>query len=1387
MTGRVTGTNGLTVNASGCTVTLSGTNDYAGSTTITTGALRAVDSVGLPAGSLLTNAGGVFATNGTFARSLGSAAGNIQITGGGSGFSTYGGPATIAIGGTASPATLTWGGANFAPTSLILNDGSADSSLTFANSLDLNGGSRTINVNANSATVSGNIVDGTGTGSLTKTGSGMLVLAGSNTYNGTTTVSSGTLQIGSAAAFTVTAPVIGGLSGSSNLSAAGVTTLTLNPAAGVVANYSGAITGGTNLTMSGSGTQIFSGTNTYTGTTILSNGTLKLGSPGGLPATTNLTVNSGVLDLNGNNLTLGGYNPGLATGTITDNAIGSGTSTFAVSNVSATLFAPLISDGSNGRKLAVLLTSATNQLYGNYLANGGNTFSGGLTLAGTNQMRLYVGAVTSTGSAGAITSSNFGTGPVVVGTGTGDRVQLFITGTNVTILNNLVINTALGTDYAGAFRVTNTGNVLAGTINANMAPLSFSSNATSAMNVTGLITGSNGVTMSTQAAGLTVTLSATNNYAGATLIGSGVLRAVDGVGLPSTSLLTGSGGVFETSGAFTRTLGAAAGNVQLTGGVSGFSANGGPATIALGGTASPTALTWGSANFAPSTLVLNETTSNNTLTFANSIDLNGGSRTINVNANTAIISGVISNGTGTGNLTKGGAGTLVLTGTNTYNGTTTLSSGTLQVGAATAIPATTTLTVNNGVFDLNGNKVTLSNLAGSTPGTITDNAVGSGTTVLTATNYNVNLLTLIADGTNGRKVAVVLNSTANGAENLNNPNNTFSGGLTLAGTNYLRYGLTVSTVGTAGNITSSNFGRGPITIGLTPNDKVQLWWQGATNQTIYNDMVFNSSLGTDSGNAIRLGSAYTLTLAGKITAGLAPIYLNAVAQTPATTIFSGQITGTNGLTMNGNAGVLFVLSNTTANANNYQGTTTLSGAATLQLGAANQIPSGVGCGNVSLTGTLNLAGFNQTINGLSGAGTIDGGSGTPTLTLGANDQTFSFTGKLINTSGTLSLVKTGTGAVTLSGSNSLLGSTTINAGILQFASNSALATSGSVIVNGGGTLAVNFGGANDYTQVQIGTLLGKTSFATTTAAFGFNTASASGTYGAVLAQPAGLTKLGVNTLTLTAANTYTGATTVSAGVLQSSSNAVLATTGTVIVNDGATLAVNFGGANDYTQAQIGTLLGKTSFSTANAAFGFNTANASGTYGAVLVQPAGLVKFGVNALTLTGSNTYIGPTTISTGTLQVGSGGTAGSIGSTSAVSIASGALLAFNRTDDYGGALAAPIGGAGAVTLTAGTLTLSGSNTYTGMTTVAGGILKPGSNSAFAGSRHAVLERLARDGGSERQQRGDPDRTVSFCRSAEHRDERNGVCCNTLRQHLQCARRVISGVLRNNRKPRYWQ
>ncbi len=84
------------------------------------------------------------------------------------------------------------------------------------------------------------------------------------------------------------------------------------------------------------------------------------------------------------------------------------------------------------------------------------------------------------------------------------------------------------------------------------------------------------------------------------------------------------------------------------------------------------------------------------LSFSNPFAINTTNGTIDTQANTLTLTGVIGNGNGAGALSKVGAGTLVLTGNDTYTGGTTISAGTLQLGSGGTSGSITGNVTDNG-------------------------------------------------------------------------------------------------------------------------------------------------------------------------------------------------------------------------------------------------------------------------------------------------------------------------------------------------------------------------------------------------------------------------------------------------------------------------------------------------------------------------------------------------------------------------------------------------------------------------------------------------------------------------------------------------------------------
>ena len=332
-------------------------------------------------------------------------------------------------------------------------------------------------------------------------------------------------------------------------------------------------------------------------------------------------------------------------------------------------------------------------------------------------------------------------------------------------------------------------------------------------------------------------------------------------------------------------------------------------------------------------------------------------------------------------------------------------------------------------------------------------------------------------------------------------------------------------------------------------------------------------------------------------------------------------------------------------------------------------------------GAKNVSAFGATIIDQGGSGVLEIASNiaydvvdyTRVLELRATTTsggTGLFSGQLAdNGTGAVSLRKTGAGIWTVSGSNTYTGGTQLNAGTLSLGSANAIGASGTITF-GGGTLQYSAINTTDY-SARFSNVAGQQ--------YRIDTNSQNVTLANALTSSGGsFTKLGAGTLTLTAANTYTGGTTISAG--------------TVSVGDGSTTGSIVGDV-----ANSGTLA-------------FNRSDAL-TYAGVVSGTGAMSKSGAGTLTLTGNNTYTGGTTINAGTVSVGDGSITGSI----VGDVANSGTLTFNRSDalTYAGA----VSGTGTVIQSgAGTLTLTGANTYTGGTTINGGTLALGSAGAIGSS-----------------------------------------------------------------------
>ncbi len=429
------------------------------------------------------------------------------------------------------------------------------------------------------------------------------------------------------------------------------------------------ITGSTGgLTKSGEGTLILEGANTYTGTTTVNSGTVRLSGSGTLGAVANglTTRQGGTVDLNGLNLGVGAF---AGSGTIS-NAGALATLTIGNGN-GAGLFTGLITGnlGVSKTGTGAIRFTGNNTYTGATVVNGGNleifTIANGGVSSGIGQ---------SSNAASNLVLSNSGALGYYGETATTDR--LFSLGTTGGRINSFTGAHLLGgtTTYQGALIFANTG---AMGFEGSGSRLLTLGGGSSGDNEIRLAIGDNGgeVTSITKVDGGLWILSGSNTYTGATTINAGALRAVDGQGLSAGSGVVLNGGVLETDGTFNRAYGTGAGTVRFTLNVSGgFAAWRDKLVVNLDTNAYPfdvDQLIWADT-LGTGALLLSSSTANYETEFQNHLELGGAQRTVTVGNNGfhtmdyATISGNIS---GEGAiLAKNGTGLLVLSGSNSFTG-----------------------------------------------------------------------------------------------------------------------------------------------------------------------------------------------------------------------------------------------------------------------------------------------------------------------------------------------------------------------------------------------------------------------------------------------------------------------------------------------------------------------------------------------------------------------------------------------------------------------------------------------------------------------------------------------------------------------------------------------
>ncbi len=1005
ISGAISGSGSLTKTGAG-TLILSGANTYSGGTTVSSGILKG--STSSLQGNISTASGSslVFdqSSNGTFSGVL---SGSGSLTKSGSGVVTLSGSNTFSGGAIISAGTLRLSGG-----SALSDTGAVVLADVSGATLDLAGSSETIGSLSGGGSNGGNVTLGSGgalsvgssntsttfagvisgSGSLTKTGSGSLTLTGSNSYSGGTTVSAGTLQ-GSTASL------------QGNISTASGSSLVFDQSSS--GTFSGVLSGSGSLTKSGSGVVTLSGSNTFSGSTTVSGGGLALGANNALSASSALALASGTT------LSLGGaYSARVASLGYADATLDFGTSGTA----NAFLFG---SAGSASGTLTVLNWTSGSDTF---------AFASGASVADEFIENIYFSGVGSgvRGATGVSVSGYTGTWDTIVassatfdtwnGAGANDNLGAnanwsdgsapvsgattkiaFSGSTRVTpnltsdlTLNSLKFDSGAGASFTLA---TNSGKTLtfagsvpsliqaSGSAQTVAVPVALTKNTfveiggAGNLVLSGVVSGTGGFTVLGSGAG-EVVLSGANTYSGNTAINAGTVVLQNSAALGDVS-----SGTSVASGATLRLEN----NVAV-----------GSEALALSGT-------------------LRQASGNNS--YAGAISGSGG----------LVVSG--------GQLTLSGASA------NTYSGDTIVSAGTLVLGKSAGVTAVSgNITVGSGSGSANLTLSSSNQIADSSRLTLSP----GGTPVFNLAN-NHETLGSLSSSNPASSVSLGSATLSTGSDN---SSSTFSGVISGSG------GLSKLGSGTF-TLSGSNSYSGTTTI-------------NAGTVVLQNSAALGATTGGTS-----VASGATLQLENNIAVGSEALALSGtLRQASGNNSYAGAISGSGGLVVSGGQ-----LTLSGASANTYSGDTTVS-AGTLVLGksagvtaVSGNITVGSGSGSANLTlsssdqiadssrvtlssgGTpvFNLANNHETLGSLSSSNPASSVSlGSATLSTGSDNSSSTFAG-IISGSGGLS--KLGSGTFTLSGSNSYSGNTSVSSGTVALGASNRISDS-SALALAGGTLAL---------------------------------------------------------------------------------------------------------------------------------------------------------------------------------------------------------------------------------------------------------------------------------------------------------------------------------------------